>query len=71
MENESLDPYALESRWQANERELNRIAAMPGLDREMHASAAERIEAEQDRIEWQLGFDRPCDANSRHWSGLT
>jgi hypothetical protein len=32
---------------------------MPGLDREMHAKEAERLEAEQDRIEWQLGCDHP------------
>jgi len=56
MSPESLDPYALESRWQANERELRCIAAMPGLDREMHAADSERLEAEQVRIEWQLGL---------------
>jgi hypothetical protein len=44
MESDSLDPYALESRGQANERE--------------------------DRVEWQLGFDRPADAESRKWSGM-
>ncbi len=52
----SLDPYALEARWQANKRELGRIAAMPGPDREIHASEAEQLEAEQDPIEWQLGL---------------
>ncbi|HEV3304682.1 MAG TPA: hypothetical protein VG055_33835 [Planctomycetaceae bacterium] len=66
----SLDPYALEARWQANKRELGRIAAMPGLDREMHAVDAERIEAEQDAIEHALAFDCPADAASRKWSGL-
>jgi hypothetical protein len=71
MQNDSLDPYALEARWQAIERELSRIAVMPGLDREMHAREAERLEAEQDRIEWQLGFDRPGDAESRRWSGVS
>jgi len=68
MDSASLDPYALEARWHANERELARIAAMPGLDREIHASAAERIEAEQDRIEWQLGCD--SRSGSRRWSGM-
>jgi hypothetical protein len=52
----SLDPYALEARRQANKRESGRIAAMPGPDREIHASKAEQPEAEQDRIEWQLGL---------------
>jgi hypothetical protein len=66
---EPLDHNGLEARWQNNERELRRIRAMPGLDREMHAADAERIEAEQDRIEWQLGFERPADAESRKWSG--
>jgi hypothetical protein len=46
------------------------MAHSEGLDREMHASIAERIEVEQDRIEWQLGFDRPGDAESRRWSGI-
>ncbi len=40
MSTESLDPYALDSKWQANERELSRIRAMPDLDREMAADAA-------------------------------
>jgi hypothetical protein len=43
---------------------------MPGLDREMHAADAERIEGEQDAIEWQLGLERPEDAESRKWSGM-
>jgi len=60
----------LEARWRTNERELNRIAAMPGLDREMHARDAERIEGEQDAIEFALGFDRAADAASKRWSGL-
>jgi len=57
-----------EARWQAIERELNRIRAMPGLDREMHAGHAERIEGEQDAIEFALGFDRAADAASKRWS---
>jgi len=61
---------SLEAYWKANSRELNRIRAMPGLDRELHASNAERLEAEQDLIEWQLGCDRPSDAASRRWSGM-
>jgi hypothetical protein len=43
MESESLDPYALDAKWQANERELNRIRAMPGLDREMHRGRRARL----------------------------
>ena len=70
MSTESLDPYALESQWQANERGLNRIAVMPGLDRALHAAATERLEAAQDRIEWQLGFPKASQAGSRRWSGM-
>jgi hypothetical protein len=60
----------LEVRWQANERHLNRIAAAPALDREMCAAEVERIEAEQDRIEFLVGFANPADSVSRRWSGL-
>ena len=57
MNVEPLDRAAPDARWQSNDRELARIAAMPGLDRELHAAEAELIEVEQDRNEWQLGFD--------------
>jgi hypothetical protein len=70
MNAEPFDSDALEARWVTNERELNRIAAMPGLDREMHASKAECLEAEQDRVEWQVGCDRSKAAESRRWSGM-
>ena len=61
----------LEIRWQANERQLNRIAAAPALDREMCAADVGAIEAEQDRIEFLLGFEKPTHSSSRRWSGLT
>jgi hypothetical protein len=60
----------IESQWQANERRLNEIHAMTGLDREMYGADAERLEAEQDRIEWQLGLERPTDVESRKLSGM-
>jgi hypothetical protein len=60
----------LEPKWQANGRRLNEIAAMTGLGRELHAAESERLEGEQDWIEWQLGFDRPADAATRKWSGI-
>jgi hypothetical protein len=65
------DREALETKWQANERRLNEIAAMTGLGREMHSAETERIEAEQDDIEWELGFDRPMRAGLRRWSGAS
>ena len=41
---------------------------MTGLGREMHAAESERLEAEQDRIEFVLGADgRP---GSKRWSGV-
>jgi|HubBroStandDraft_4_1064222.scaffolds.fasta_scaffold3248236_1 hypothetical protein len=64
------DPEVLETKWQANERRLTEIGSMSGLGREMHATETERLEAEQDRIEWHLGFERPADAESRKWSGM-
>lgn len=59
-----------EVRWQANERHLNRIAAAPALDREMCAAEVACIEAEQDRIEFLVGFANPAFSGSRRWSGL-
>ena len=59
----------LESKWQANERRLNEIADMTGLGREMHATETERLESEQDRIEWQLGLDSSLPG-LRRWSGM-
>jgi hypothetical protein len=48
---------ALESQRQRNERRLNELHAMPGLDREMHRAEIERLKREQDEIKCQLGFD--------------
>jgi hypothetical protein len=53
-----LDPNdcsGIEARWQANERELNRIYAAP--DREMLAARIDELEAEQDAIDFELGCD--------------
>jgi hypothetical protein len=66
----AADRDSLESQWRANEAQLNRITAASGLDRELSAAEVERLEAEQDRIEWKLGFEGPADAESRKWSGM-
>jgi hypothetical protein len=55
---ESPDRESLESRWQANERRLNEIAAMTGLGREMHSAESETLEVAQDAIEFELGTER-------------
>ena len=65
-----LGRLALEAKWQANDRELNRIAAAPGLDRELCHVEVDRLEADQDAIEHALGFDNPAQAGSRRWSGM-
>ncbi len=62
------DRGAPETRWQANECRLNEIHAMTGLGREIHATEAERLEGEQDRIEFELGRNAP--EGSKRWSGL-
>jgi hypothetical protein len=59
-----------EAHWQANEPELSRIVAAPGLDRELCHAEVERLEAEQDEIEFRLGFDNPSQAGSRRSSGM-
>ncbi len=53
--NRSLDLDALESCWQASKRR-----------REMHAVETERLEGEQDRIEFELGRSH---SPLRRWSG--
>jgi hypothetical protein len=64
---EPLDREALESQRQSNKRRLNKITAMTGLGREMHAAESERLEAAQDAIEFEQGADgRP---GSQKWSG--
>jgi hypothetical protein len=62
------DRSELESKWQANERELQRLAAMSPLDRELHAKREDDLLDEQDLIEFQLGFEGPT--SSRRWSGM-
>ncbi len=67
---ESLDPYALDARWQQIETRLGQIAAVPSLDRELCRAEVHRLLTEQDAIEFVLGFDHPEGAVSRRWSGI-
>jgi hypothetical protein len=70
MDSGSLDPYALDARWQVIETRLGQIAAAPGLDRELCRAEVDRLFSEQDAIEFVLGFDHPEGVVSRRWSGL-
>jgi hypothetical protein len=49
-----VDREALQARWAASESELSRILAAPQLDQIMLTARVEELEAEQDRIEFQL-----------------
>jgi len=71
MDAEPFDSAALEAHWVTNERELNRIRIMPRPVREVQATKAERLEAEQDAIESRLGFDSPTNASSNCASYLS
>jgi hypothetical protein len=57
MDTRLLDRHSLEARWEANERELLRLAVMPLPEREFHANREDELLDEQDAIELQLGFD--------------
>ncbi len=57
-----------DTRWQANERRLREIHAMTPLGRETHGAEIERLEAEQDAIEFELGRDGR--EGSKRWSGM-
>jgi hypothetical protein len=70
MDSGSLDPYALDARWQQIETRLGQIAAAPRLDRELCRTEVDRLLSEQDGIEIVLGFDHPDGVVSRRWSGL-
>jgi hypothetical protein len=58
MNMRSPDRHALESLWEANERELLRLAIMSPFERELHAKREDQLLDEQDAIELRLGFDR-------------
>jgi hypothetical protein len=60
-------PLDLDARWQASKRELGRIATMPGLDREIHASEAERLKPSKTASSGSLGYDHQKAAESRRW----
>jgi hypothetical protein len=70
MSTDSFDRDALEARWQANERELNRLNSLSGLNRETFGARIDELEAEQDAIEFELGKETFARPGSRRWSGM-
>ncbi len=70
MPSERIERDELEGRWRQNESELNRIAGMSGLDRELHGPRQEALERDQDDIEHVLGFNSSADVGSRSWSRI-
>jgi hypothetical protein len=67
---EPADRTELESRWQRNEAELNRLLGLTGLSREMFGAHIDELESAQYAIEFELGRDASAPTNSRRWSGL-
>jgi hypothetical protein len=65
--NPRTDREALESKWKANEAELNRLHAMSPLGRESFAGRIEQLKDENDTIEFELGKEH---ASGRRWSGM-
>jgi hypothetical protein len=64
------DHDELEARWQANERDLNRLNSLSGLNRETFGARIDELESDQDAIEFELGRDTFAPADSRRWSGM-
>jgi len=50
-----MNREALEQKWKANESELERIAAMTPLDRQVFGNREDELLSEQDAIEFELG----------------
>jgi hypothetical protein len=55
MTDQPIDRDALQTKWRANDAELNRIGRAPPLDRIMLAKREEQLLDEQDHIEFDLG----------------
>ena len=64
------DRTELESRWQVNERELNRLNSLSGLSRETFGARIDELESAQDTIEFELGRETAAPADLRRWSGM-
>ena len=63
-----MDREALEEKWKANEAELERIASMTSLDRQLFGKQEDELLGEQDAIEFKLGNQ---DVGMRtHWSSF-
>jgi hypothetical protein len=68
--NPELDRNALQVRWEANARHMNRIAAAPALNREMCAAEVERSRISHRFPGW-LRESRVFGSTALVWPGLT
>jgi hypothetical protein len=59
----------LQEKWQANERELNRLYGLSPLFREMSYAPIDQLESEQDTVEFEIA-DHDVPPRSRKWSGM-
>jgi hypothetical protein len=64
------DRANLEAKWKEYEDELNRIARMTGLDQQLFGKREEELLAEQDKIEFALGFTPPVREGTQRYSGV-
>ena len=60
-----MNRETLEQRWKGNESELERIAGMTPLDRQLFGKREEELLGDQDAIEFELGNQ---DVQLRPWS---
>jgi hypothetical protein len=63
------DPFD-DPRWKAIDRRLKELHAGSALDLQTHSGEIALLQAEQDRIELELGCDSPPRAGSHRWSGM-
>ena len=63
------DRRDLDSRWQRNEAELNRLYGLSPINRESFGARIDQLESEQDAIDFDVGAEA-FSPGSKRWSGL-
>jgi hypothetical protein len=63
------DREALEGQWRNNENVLSNLYRCNIPSESRFARTRERMDGEQDEIEWELGCDESA-TNGRRWSGM-